>query len=218
MTTSRRTILLDVSTPPLAQALKDSFAADATVHTLPSNVAPDAVSSQYPSTDALILSPRVNSPQPADSLTATWEAAGEPALRRCIGLMTAVGAGMVVRQRGVILVIGGLSGLTGFPGWTLASTLEGALVALTRSLACEWSPHGVRVLYLAASPSEEVPLENGVGTGTTASFTERTPLKRLATPEAIAKVAHYLAGERASFVTGTPVRADGGWTSWGLLR
>ena len=46
----------------------------------------------------------------------------------------------------------------------------------------------------------------------------RTPLGRIGTPEEIAKVAVYLASDRASFITGTLVHADGGWSAFGMLK
>jgi NAD(P)-dependent dehydrogenase (short-subunit alcohol dehydrogenase family) len=214
------TVVLDVPMPTLEKALHEALGLDGKViYTASPDATPEAIAQQNPSVDVLILAPQPIPPQSADDAALlTWENLGEPALRRCIGLMTTMGAGMAERGHGVILVIGGLSGLTGWPGWTLTSALEGALVAMTRSLACEWAAQGVRVVFLAAGPMEEALVESGAETLTLAAATTRTPLKRLATPADIAHLAQYIVGERGSFLTGTPVRVDGGWTSWGLLK
>jgi NAD(P)-dependent dehydrogenase (short-subunit alcohol dehydrogenase family) len=114
---------------------------------------------------------------------------------------------MVARRQGCILVIGALNGSMGWPGYAASSAVQGALLAITRSLAVEWGAHNVRVEYLACGAVEgESP----------ANFAARTPMGRSATPEQIAQVALYLA--RASFTTGTELRADGGWSAWGLLK
>src|SRR4029079_12876426 len=100
---------------------------------------------------------------------------------------------------------------TGFPGWAIQSAVEGALLALTRSLACEWATSNVRVVYLArGAVGDEGERMEG--------WAARTPLGRSASPEEIARVALFLGGGRASFTTGTLVRADGGWSAWGLLK
>ena len=71
--------------------------------------------------------------------TREWEEGLNQGLLRAIQLIRAVGAQMVAQQRGCILILGGLAGSTGFPGWAISSAVEGVLPALTRSLACEWA-------------------------------------------------------------------------------
>jgi NAD(P)-dependent dehydrogenase (short-subunit alcohol dehydrogenase family) len=144
---------------------------------------------------------------------ADWAEVTESALLPAIRQMRAVGERMVARQQGCIVVVGGLSGVTGWPGYARSSVIDAALVALVRALACEWAIHNVRLVYLAYGGVQgEVP--DALAT----RFAERAPLGQNATPDQIASVALYLTGPRASFTTGSVVRADGGWTSWGLLK
>jgi NAD(P)-dependent dehydrogenase (short-subunit alcohol dehydrogenase family) len=212
-----RTIALGGSSDTtLGRALAEAFAQRGAtiVHV---NGEPSGGPSSGVGIDALILLSRPPVVAPFLQLNETdWTREIQSDLLLSIRLIRAVGAGMVARQQGCIVVIGSLSGMTGWPGYAVSSTVDGALVALVRSLACEWAIHNVRVVYLACSAVD------GMGGEATddmvGQFAERTPLGHNATPEQIASVALYLAGPRASFITGSIVRADGGWTAWGLLK
>jgi NAD(P)-dependent dehydrogenase (short-subunit alcohol dehydrogenase family) len=97
---------------------------------------------------------------------------------------------------------------------------KGAIVALTRSMAVDLAPLGVRVN--AVSPgtvvtpmSERLILARGGGDRAAgiAATVPKYPIGRLGEPEEIANVALFLAGPAASFVTGITVAADGGMTA-----
>jgi NAD(P)-dependent dehydrogenase (short-subunit alcohol dehydrogenase family) len=194
-----QTVAITPSERPLYQALAAAFSSEgaALVH----------VDAEQP-IDVLVILPPLVAPQPTLELAdADWSSAVENGLSRTFRLIKTVGARMVARRQGCILVVGGLNASTGWPGYAAASAVYGALLALTRSLAVEWGAHNVRVEYLACGALEgESP----------AGFAARTALGRSASPEEIAQVALYLA--RASFTTGTEFRVDGGWSAWGLLK
>lgn len=171
--------------------------------------------------DVLVLLSPQSTAQPTLELgDVAWESNVTYTLTRYFQLIRVLGAQMVEQKHGLILIIGGLQGLTGFPGWAASSVVEGALIALTRSLACEWAESNVRVVFLAcgAVESQSLPAAASGKHTLTENSIERTPMKRAATLEEIAQTALYLASDRASFVTGSVIRVDGGWTSWGLLK
>lgn len=198
---------------PIAGAVADAFAREgATVEFISPALAPADFARQHTRIDALILVlPTFPVGITLERTDAEWQAGLNQGLLRAIQWIQAVGAQMVAQGRGCILILGGLAGSTGFPGWAITSAVEGALLALTRSLACEWATSNVRVVYLACGAV-------GDDSEHAAEWAARTPLGRTASPEEIARVALFLAGERASFTTGTLVHADGGWTAWGLLK
>jgi len=86
---------------------------------------------------------------------------------------------------------------------------KGGIIALTKSLARELSPRGVRVNAISPGPIDTL----GLSQGTSASCDEvaaRTLLGRLGTPREIADCVEFLLSDKASFITGHVLRANGG--------
>jgi NAD(P)-dependent dehydrogenase (short-subunit alcohol dehydrogenase family) len=75
-----------------------------------------------------------------------------------------------------------------------------AIAMFTRTLACEWGGHGVRVNAIAAGLFGDVPSE----------ALARIPLGRAASPQDVAEVADFLLSAEAGFVTGSVIAVDGG--------
>jgi NAD(P)-dependent dehydrogenase (short-subunit alcohol dehydrogenase family) len=85
------------------------------------------------------------------------------------------------------------------------STSKAALSALTRELAVEFGPMGVRVN--AVAPGE---IRTAMLSPETETLIPRIPLHRLGTPEDVAATVFYLCGEGAAYVTGTEIFVTGG--------
>ena len=201
---------------PLPQALSEAFGREgATVEWIARAADLDEYARAHRPPDALIVPlPQLSMGPFTEFSEAAWQDALQGELWRAIHVLRAVGSRMAERRMGSILVVGTLAGTTGFPQWALTSAVEGALVALMRSLACEWATQNVRINYLACGAVEgDWPVAADVD-----SFAARTPLGRLAKVDEIAQAALYLASGRASFTTGSVIRADGGWSAWGLLK
>ena len=126
--------------------------------------------------------------------------------------LRAAGGGSIVNQSSV-------AALVGIPGLAAYSAAKGAVVALTRTLAAELAPEGIRVNVICAGTVDTPmarPLLAVRGRGDPelgAKLTaERYPIGRIGTPEEIARAALFLASEESSFVTGAILTADGGMT------
>jgi 3-oxoacyl-[acyl-carrier protein] reductase len=124
---------------------------------------------------------------------------------------------MLAAGRGVIVNISSLMGHLGLARRAAYSAAKHGLEGLTKTLAAEWSPRGVRVISVAPA---YVATELLAGTMAAGGFTEadvaaRTPLRRLAEPEEVARVVAFLASDDASYITGSSVLVDGGWIADG---
>jgi NAD(P)-dependent dehydrogenase (short-subunit alcohol dehydrogenase family) len=126
----------------------------------------------------------------------------------------AVGAGMRERGAGSIVNIGSMSGvIVNRPQWQPAYNASKAAVHhLTRSLAVEWAPYGIRVNAVAPGyvKTDMAPVDRPEFQR---HWVEDCPQQRFALPEEIAPSVVFLASDAASFVTGSILVADGGYTA-----
>jgi 3-oxoacyl-[acyl-carrier protein] reductase len=125
-------------------------------------------------------------------------------------------APVMKRQRaGVILVTASTSAIRPRPGVQTYSASKGAVVALTKSLALELAPFGVRAVAIApvATETPMLPRFSGkeqVDEDLLRKYLPTIPLGRLNTPEDVARTALFLASDDAAMITGACVEVDGG--------
>ena len=122
---------------------------------------------------------------------------------------------MIEAEKGVIINVASQLGQV-VTGKSLAyCSSKGALIQFSKALALDHAKHGIRVNSLSPGAIETPLLIDGYGDMDTArEFLEKKHiLKRLGQPEEIAKGALFLASEDASFVTGTDMLIDGGYTA-----
>lgn len=117
---------------------------------------------------------------------------------------------MLSEKRGCIINISSIWGLRGASCEVAYACSKAAIIGLTRSLALELAPSGIRVNCVAPG-CIETDMVRALGEETRAMLVEETPMGRLGTPEDIAHAVAFLASKRAAFLTGQVLTADGGF-------
>ncbi|MFD7599747.1 SDR family NAD(P)-dependent oxidoreductase [Streptomyces mirabilis] len=123
----------------------------------------------------------------------------------------------LVRSRGCILTVGSTAGLSGsLTNWRTAhSASKGGVIALTRQLAAEGAPYGIRANcvspgmidtdgFRANLLAQDHPMRD---------IARHIPLSRVGTPDDVVNAAVFLTSDEASYITGTNLVVDGGWST-----
>ena len=125
--------------------------------------------------------------------------------------------GMIARGSGVILNTSSIGGVLGLPIRTAYSAAKAGISMMTRTLACEWAAHGLRVNAVAPgyidSRSPDAP--SAGGHLDLEKVLRRTPMGRFGRPSDVAEAMLFLASDRARFITGVTLPVDGGYMAFG---
>ncbi len=144
-----------------------------------------------------------------------WDLTMNVNLRGTFLLCREVGRTMLQRGSGSIINLASIASLVGYPHSTAYIQSKGGVAQLTRSLAVEWAPRGVRVNAIAPSVFETgmVSAADDADSTTSAWHSARTPIGRVGQPKEIVGPAIFLASEASSMVTGHILAVDGGYTA-----
>jgi NAD(P)-dependent dehydrogenase (short-subunit alcohol dehydrogenase family) len=144
---------------------------------------------------------------------ATWQSVLDVDLTGTMYTCRAAGRVMLENGGGSIVVISSLAGLVALPRAPAYTAAKFGTEGLTRALAAEWAPAGVRVNAVAPGfvlrdddPIAEQP-------ETLAWIAEHTPMRRMGSPREAALAAVFLASPAASYITGATLSVDGGWVA-----
>jgi NAD(P)-dependent dehydrogenase (short-subunit alcohol dehydrogenase family) len=127
---------------------------------------------------------------------------------------------LMIRSAGKAIVnTSSIAALIGAPGKSLYSSTKGAIVSMTRALALDLAPQGIRVNAVCPGAIERTAMHDAFFATqpdpdrVEAEVAERIPLGRFGTPEDVARAILFLASDDAAYITGTTLVVDGGWTT-----
>jgi NAD(P)-dependent dehydrogenase (short-subunit alcohol dehydrogenase family) len=152
---------------------------------------------------------------------AEWDETLRANLTSAFYVCRAVLPGMIARQRGSILLMSSISAKQAYPFAAAYSATKAGLLGLTRALAAEAGPHGIRVNALCPGivtgtemhdqVNREVEKMTGAAPGKRVEAARNSALlRRLPNPEAVADAALFLASSDSGLMTGQALNVDGG--------
>ena len=169
----------------------------------------DAALEAFGSVDVLVNNAGGQFTAPAEEISLKgWRAVHRLNVDAVWDLTREVAVRSMIPGDGGVVFFNGFSPRRGLPGYAHAAAARAALENLTRGLAVEWAPHGIRTIFLALGSIHTEGLES-YGDDLAESAAQ-VPLGRLGSPEEVAATIAFLASPAAGYITGSTVTIDGG--------
>jgi NAD(P)-dependent dehydrogenase (short-subunit alcohol dehydrogenase family) len=131
--------------------------------------------------------------------------------------MRTVGRIMVKKKSGCVLNVVSVAGMMATPGIAYYSSSKAALINVTRTVAAEWGPSGVRVNALAPGWLDTEMTDQARVLPQYEGLLKTIPLGRAGQPEDIAGAATFLCSPAAGWITGSVLLVDGGQSTGSVL-
>lgn len=177
------------------------------------------VVAQWGGVDALVNAAGIPMAVPTTELSdEQWQMTLDININGTFFFCRAVAPHMIAKGQGTIINIGSLHSFQGIPMRAAYAASKGGVLQLTRSLATEWAPHGVRVNCISPgwirTPLQDEMVRQGRLDRT--PIIARTPIRRIGTVSDIVGPAIFLASDESAFIVGEQLVVDGGWGIYGF--
>lgn len=175
------------------------------------------VLADFPSVDILVNAAGITKREPTlDVVDDTWNNILDVNLTGTLRSCQVFGRHMIQQKRGRIINIASLSSFVAFMEVTAYCASKAAVASLTRSLAVEWSRHGVLVNAIAPGIFPTALNSKIIDSPRGQELKMRTPMDRFGKTEELVSTAIYLASDATSFTTGQIIAVDGGFLASGV--
>lgn len=197
---------------------------------------------RYGHIDIMVNNTLLNKPQPVEDLPIETFTQGVSATIDSVFFGCQVAAQHMLEQealqtepyplKGSIINVASVAGEMAIPGHAAYCSAMAGVIAITKVLAAEWGPQGVRVAAVGAGITESLLKSIGIEdlSNVESTFPAETymtlksnaptgyiPVKATASPPVVGQAVAYLASGAASYITGTTLYTDGGWLAYGYL-
>jgi meso-butanediol dehydrogenase/(S,S)-butanediol dehydrogenase/diacetyl reductase len=135
-------------------------------------------------------------------------------VRGCFNTIKSLVPQMLAKKKGSIINVSSVSGMGGDYNMSLYCATKGAVHAMSRALAMDYSVQGVRVNIVSPSAVETPMFLTGASEAVLESFRKNMPDKRLCKPEWCANAIVFLASDEAEHLCGVNIPVDGGLSAW----
>ena len=146
-----------------------------------------------------------------------WDRVIDINLKGSFLVAKAVLARMVEQGSGSVVHVASVEGLIGMSGSLPYNASKGGVILMTKNMALDYAQHGIRVNCLCPglikTPLTQVLRDSGELAGLGEQMRRWHAMDRLGEPHEVAYCALFLASDEASFVTGSSLVVDGGWTA-----
>ena len=183
------------------------------------NAVVEQVVAHWGSVDALVNAAGIPMAVPTTELSdEKWQMTLDININGTFFFCRAVAPHMIAKGHGTIINIGSLHSFQGIPMRAAYAASKGGVLQLTRSLATEWAPHGVRVNCISPgwirTPLQDEMVRQGRIDRT--PIIARTPIRRIGEVSDIVGPAIFLASDESAFIVGEQLIVDGGWGVYGF--
>jgi 3-oxoacyl-[acyl-carrier protein] reductase len=166
--------------------------------------------------DLLVNNAGINAIKPSLELTDDeWRAVLDTDLSGPFYCSRAVAPAMIRQGGGSIVNISSILGSTAFPQRAAYASAKHGLNGLTKVLATEWGPHGIRVNAISPGMIDVPDKDRSVMRVQDEALIQRTPVRRFGRSEEIGWLICYLASDQGAFISGANIAVDGAWTAFG---
>lgn len=160
--------------------------------------------------DVLVNSAAITKDQPITMMSdESWSSVIATNLTGTFHTCRAVSFSMIKHRRGCIINLSSVAGVHGNAGQSNYAASKAGLIGLSRSMAKELGPYGIRVNAIAPGLIE-TDMIAGLGEKRLCGYTQAIPLRRLGTAGEVARLVGFLASDDAAYIHGQVIGVDGG--------